>query len=911
MLEMNSDSPQKAQKAQKSLIWLLRLLCFLMASACSPPSPRSQFSTASTPQAKPAEAISDDKLQQVATEALGEREGTVLVVDPQTGRLRAVVNPRLAFEQAYPPGSAIKPFTALAALRARLLEVETRRQCQTRYAREGFEIICSHPRSNVPFNLSQALAYSCNDYFAHVGERLSEGTFNATLSGFGFGERTGVAAVEAAGKLPRGDWRVQSALGDDDQFLVTPVQLLMAFVALVNGGELFRPQQTSDEALTPIRLARINISPAHRKPLIEGMRGAVNYGTAEKAELGKLPGYVFGKTGTSTASNGFRTQGWFVGFAADKPATGVPAPQQIKLGVLVFLKRAHGSQAASVARSIFEAALLGQRDSGTEGQGDGRELEKAASLHPSISPSLFPQRVKVRSISENITRELPLEEYLAGALAGEASIENEMEALKAQAVISRTFAVRNMGRHAREGFDFCSATHCQRFVLPKARLHAKARQAVDATRGEILLDRNNQPADVYFHAACGGVTANLETLWGGEAPFYLRGVKDDFCASMPHRNWTQTISSTQLIKALQSDEKTNAGSPLKNVTVSKRDATGRAEEITIEATRRLTVRGWDFKLIVGRALGWHMVKSSRFSITRDGDNFVFRGSGFGHGLGLCQEGAHVMAARRMNYRQIVSFYFPGARLNGAQSARLPTPNQLSINHWPLAIGRLEKAVFTEPIMANGQWLMANLSVADELANKRFRISFGEKNDRRDVEAVLKILEAARNDLLGRLKTASLRLDESAPFEIVIHSTTAEFIAATGLSGWATGATRGRRIELQPLALLKKRGAMTTALRHELAHAAIELLGKGKSPRWLAEGLCLHFAGEATSMARVRIKQPLSREELERRFNVGASMEETRQLYALAWREVQMLIREKDEAHVWQLVAKSNLTKTDI
>ena len=324
MLEMNSDSPQKAQKAQKSSKRLLCLLCFFLVgvffSACCSPASESDFKLAAQTEATPAEEISDDKLQQVAAKALGEREGTVLVIDPQTGRLRAVVNPRLAFEQAYPPGSAIKPFTALAALKAGLLEAETRRQCQTKYAREGFEIVCSHPRSNAPFNLTQALAYSCNDYFAHVGERLSEGSFNAALSGFGFGQRTGVAAAEAEGKLPRGDWRVQSALGDDDQFLVTPVQLLMAFAALVNGGELFRPQQTSDEAFTPTKLGRINISAAHRKILLEGMRGAVRYGTAEKAELGKLPGFVFGKTGTSTASNGFRTQGWFVGFAADKPA---------------------------------------------------------------------------------------------------------------------------------------------------------------------------------------------------------------------------------------------------------------------------------------------------------------------------------------------------------------------------------------------------------------------------------------------------------------------------------------------------------------------------------------------------------------------------------------------------------------
>ncbi len=325
---MGIDSPQKTQKAQKSSTWLLCLLCFWVTGvACSSPPAESEFKVA----AQPIQSINDiehDKLlQKAAVDALGEREGTVLVIDPQTGRLRAVANSRLAFEQAFPPGSAIKPFTALAALRAGLLDLQTRRQCQTKYSNEDFEIVCSHPRSNSPFNLTQALAYSCNDYFAHVGERLSEGTFTATLSGVGFGQRTGIAASEAAGSLPRGEWRVQTALGDDDKFLVTPIQLLTAFAALVNGGHLYRPRQTGDTAFRPTEAARLNIAPAHRTALIEGMRGAVKYGTAAKAELGNLPGFVFGKTGTSTASNGFRTQGWFVGFAADKRPTGVPAPE--------------------------------------------------------------------------------------------------------------------------------------------------------------------------------------------------------------------------------------------------------------------------------------------------------------------------------------------------------------------------------------------------------------------------------------------------------------------------------------------------------------------------------------------------------------------------------------------------------
>src|SRR6266404_2970665 len=112
----------------------------------------------------------DKALARAAREALGDREGALLVMDPQTGRLRAVVNPRLAFEQAFPPGSTIKSFTALTAMRAGLIDNESRTLCRGRFARDGFEVTCSHPKSKAPFNVKQALAYSCNSFFATLGE---------------------------------------------------------------------------------------------------------------------------------------------------------------------------------------------------------------------------------------------------------------------------------------------------------------------------------------------------------------------------------------------------------------------------------------------------------------------------------------------------------------------------------------------------------------------------------------------------------------------------------------------------------------------------------------------------------------------------------------------------------------------
>ena len=94
----------------------------------------------------------DRALAEAATDALGDREGAVLVMDPHTGRLRAVVNPRLAFEQAFPPGSTIKSFTALTAMRAGLLDRESRTLCRGRFTGDGLDVICSHPKSKAPFN---------------------------------------------------------------------------------------------------------------------------------------------------------------------------------------------------------------------------------------------------------------------------------------------------------------------------------------------------------------------------------------------------------------------------------------------------------------------------------------------------------------------------------------------------------------------------------------------------------------------------------------------------------------------------------------------------------------------------------------------------------------------------------------
>jgi len=328
------------------------------------------------------EAEADALLLRAARSALGGRAGAVVVLDARTGRVRALAGGRAAFEEATPPGSAVKPFTMLAALRSGSLGEATRHRCRGNYDHQDFKIACSHPRYRTPFGPAQALANSCNYYFARTAESLDAEAYRRTLGEFGFGSPTGGGDErEAPGLLPHDAPGVAEMLGESEQLRVTPAQLASGYAALFNGGVLLAPRPGRAEGFAPTVRARLDVAPGHRALLLAGMRGAVAYGTASAAGLSTLPVYVFGKTGTSTPQDGWRAQGWFVGFAAGEAGDEGDAQdvggnfsgggarevtaESVKLAVVVFLKRSRGSEAAAVARPVFEAyarALRGRAD---------------------------------------------------------------------------------------------------------------------------------------------------------------------------------------------------------------------------------------------------------------------------------------------------------------------------------------------------------------------------------------------------------------------------------------------------------------------------------------------------------------------------------------------------------------------
>ncbi|HEV3468772.1 MAG TPA: SpoIID/LytB domain-containing protein [Pyrinomonadaceae bacterium] len=889
------------------------------------------------------EAAADEALRRAAESALGRRAGVILVLDAQTGRLRAAVGGRLAFAEATPPGSAVKPFTALAALAEGALTEETRHSCRGRYEREGFRATCAHPRYRTRFDPRAALANSCNDFFGRAAEATPAEAFARTLEQFGFGAATGGGGdSETAGALPREGLRAAEMLGESERLRVTPAQLVTAYAALFNGGRLLVPARHGPEDFAPQERARLRVDEAHRALLLEGMRGAVSYGTASRAGLSTLPVRVFGKTGTSTPPEGFRPQGWFVGLATDTSAAEAP-PESVRVAVLVYLRRGHGADAAVLARPVFAAyartlahdketaAALG--DDPRDGDGDDAGVDESSgadSLGEAGGAS-----VRVRLAREDSTLTLALEDYVFGVLAAEGSVENEPEALKALAVVARTYALRNLRRHGREPFDLCDTTHCQRYAPvrdegARPEFYELLRRAVRETAGEVLRDRAGRAAEVYFSASCGGSTADVRTLWGArEAPPQLRGVADASCASDAHA-WTDAVSAEDLLRALRADRRSDVGAHLDSVRVARRDAGGRAELVELAGERRRVLRGWDFKIIVGRTLGWGVLKSSRFEVARSGRRFVFRGRGFGHGLGLCQAGAHRLAARGAGYKQILGHYLPGAGLRVADCGLRNDGNCADAQPRPAlrpagmksderaGVGGEEYAAlrprFTRASFSTGndeartpfhsaiRSPQSAIRASAILSSEHFRLSYPAGVARREAESVLRALEAAHADLSRRLERASLGRAAPDAVEVFAHATTGDFVGATGQPAWAAAATSGRRVELQPLGTLRRRGVLAAVLRHELAHVACEMIGRGRAPRWLVEGLAAHFAGEGASLARAADGGQLPLEELDRRLARPASAAEMRALYAAAYREVAAIIRREGESGAWRRVA---------
>lgn len=274
-----------------------------------------------------------------------------------------------------------------------------------------------------------------------------------------------------------------------------------------------------------------------------------------------------------------------------------------------------------------------------------------------LGGNLYKGDILIRATPEkrlDIIEHLTLEEYLYGVLPYEMSPDWPLEALKAQAVASRTYALKNINP-ARD-YDVTNGVEMQVYSGTK-KINSRIIEAVNETRGEVLKYKGKL-VTAFFHANCGGHTASVKSAWGEAVIKPLYGIADPYCKSSSHYNWDLYVPASGLLKFIQARGSTALR--LKAVRIAKRDGSGRAVSLKFTTDKgSYTAPVTDLR----KALGNYEFRSTLItSVTPGNGGYQFEGRGWGHGVGMCQEGARGMAYKGIKYRKILRHYYPGVSI---------------------------------------------------------------------------------------------------------------------------------------------------------------------------------------------------------------------------------------------------------
>jgi stage II sporulation protein D len=263
------------------------------------------------------------------------------------------------------------------------------------------------------------------------------------------------------------------------------------------------------------------------------------------------------------------------------------------------------------------------------------------SYHGDLELSVRYERISIiNEVDENL--------YLAGVVEAEAGTGARGMFYRAQAVICRTYMYGNIHRHSAEGFDLCDEVHCQVY---HGRLtdNSTILEAVKMTGGLVMVS-GEELINAVFHANCGGQTAASGEVWLNPRP-YLRPVSDPWCSTRPGASWQVRIDRDKWNHYL-------AGMGLKVAAGGKVDFTSR------QTSREVYYRVGEFAIPYRKLRADWNFRSSFFDVemTSGGRQLLIRGRGYGHGVGLCQEGAMEMAAKGYNFKEILQFYYTGVTI---------------------------------------------------------------------------------------------------------------------------------------------------------------------------------------------------------------------------------------------------------
>ena len=251
---------------------------------------------------------------------------------------------------------------------------------------------------------------------------------------------------------------------------------------------------------------------------------------------------------------------------------------------------------------------------------------------------------------------MPLETYLAGVINGEIDSAWPMDAVIAQAIASRSYALFQINKGS-PLYDLRPDVADQVY----AGVHAeddRAVRAVRSTRGQVLY-RGDDPIQAFFHSSCGGATTSAQAVWGTGRP-EPGGVYCGECGDAPYARWNLAFEPAELAAAVK-NLYPEAGRVLA-IGVHGRTSDGRVQTLFARTGQgRILIDAGEFR----KAVGYRRLPSTRFTLGSSGGRIVFTGEGYGHGVGLCQWGARGSAIRGMDYRQILRKYYPGTEIRRA------------------------------------------------------------------------------------------------------------------------------------------------------------------------------------------------------------------------------------------------------
>lgn len=317
-----------------------------------------------------------------------------------------------------------------------------------------------------------------------------------------------------------------------------------------------------------------------------------------------------------------------------------------------------GRPVTSAEIGIGKGITVNRRDS----------LEKELVFYPSsggriaLNQSPFEGVFRIRKVGAGllVTNEVDLERYLEGVVPAEMPPDWESEALKVQAVISRTYALYKKKENQGRGYDLAGSVLGQ--VYKGGIADPRSSASISQTRGQVLT-YDGALALTFFHSTSAGPTEDAAERWDIDLP-YLKGVSCPLDRDSPYFQWKRTIPLRDLEEGLQ-----KLGYPVAAVATLTPLQWSRAGRLL---TVRILHAGGETILKaeeLRKALGFRVLPSTHFMIESFGRDLQIRGSGYGHGVGLCQWGANVMARQGLKFEEILLYYYPGVTLRSYEEIK--------------------------------------------------------------------------------------------------------------------------------------------------------------------------------------------------------------------------------------------------